>query len=143
MKFKMEFEVAEDKASRCHCCGNAGWTGHGFVYRNGDAYAVYYCAWSQAHPERGVSLAIAVGEWDDNSSVRDRTCVGVEAYEGETEVLFRVLDPTESPWPQTDLLGLMLSREEALKSAIIVDIFAIAESIARKHPALSQFLHIC
>ena len=47
----------------CDCCGAKSRTAHGFVYRGGDAYAVYYAGWSDGPPGRGVSLAIAVGEW--------------------------------------------------------------------------------
>ena len=134
-------EVGENrKSSSCHCCGRESNVGHGFVYKNGDAYAVYYAGWSAEHPERRVSLALAIGEWSDDSSAADRTCFGLEAREGEDEILFRVIEPVESPWSRTELLGEMLSREKALSDALLKEAFVVAEHVVRDHPAISEYL---
>lgn len=137
----LKVEVGDNrKSSRCHCCGLESNVGHGFVYKNGDAYAVYYAAWSAEHPERQVSLALAIGEWGDDSSAADRTCFGLEAREGEDEILFRVIEPRESPWSRTDLLGEMLSRESALTDPLLKEAFVVAEHVVRSHPAISEYL---
>jgi hypothetical protein len=133
-------EVGDDEVSRCACCNQNSLTGHGFVYRKNDAYAVYYAAWSTAHAEKKVSFAIAIGEWDDNSTSRNRVCFGVEAKESDNEVLFRVLEPKESPWPNTELLGAMIDRENALAHSSIGDVFSILEKVLRGHPSLNKYL---
>src|SRR5689334_8632818 len=56
----------------CECCGKKSHTVHGFVYENGDAHAVYFAAWSEGHQELGVTMAIALGEWGDESGPADR-----------------------------------------------------------------------
>lgn len=133
-------EVGNEEESRCACCGNKSSTGHGFVYRNNHAYAVYYCAWSLSHAEKTVSFALAIGEWDDASTVDDRVCFGIEAKENESQILFRVLSPDESPWPNTNLLGNMLARENALNHEKISEIFTILEEVMRGHPAIRDYL---
>lgn len=139
----VSLEIGEDENGlQCRCCGAAGSTGHGFFYRDGDAYGVYYAAWSRAHPERGVSLALAVGEWDEGATTAQRTCVGVEAYEGQSEILFRFIGPSESPWPSTDLLGPMLERQAALSHPLKEEFLALSEVVVRGHPAVAQFLKI-
>ncbi len=136
----LEIEVGENESeAKCHCCGEPGSTGHGFVYSGGDARAVYYAAWSSAHAEGGVSFAIAVGEWDDDSTSRDRVCFGLEAYEGEDDIHFQFIDPSESPWPETELMGAMIGREEALDSDKKKEVLRIAEEVIREHPAIRRF----
>jgi hypothetical protein len=114
--------------------------GHGFVCKNGEAYAVYYAGWSAEHPERRVSLALAIGEWGDDSSAADRTCFGLEAREQDEEILFRVIEPGESPWSNTDLLGDMISREKALSDSLLKEVFVVAEHVVRNHQAISEYL---
>lgn len=136
-----EIEVGENQnPSSCRCCGRESNVGHGFVYKNSDAYAVYYAGWSAEHPERRVSLALAIGEWDDDSNAADRTCFGLEAREGDDEILFRVIGPEESPWRSTDLLGEMLSREKALKDSLLKEVLVVAEVVVRNHPAIADYL---
>jgi hypothetical protein len=138
-----DVEIGDDAVMAvCDCCGKTSYNGHGFVYKNRDAYAVYFAGWSPGHRERGVSMAIAVGRWDDSSTSLDRVCVGVEAYEGESQILFRYVDPDESPWPQTELLGDMIPRERALRSEIGGEVLLIAEQVVRLHPAIRRFLQV-
>ncbi len=140
---KYDIEVGENKnASTCHCCGKKSCVGHGFVYKDDDAHAVYYASWSDAHPDKKVSIALAIGEWDDDSTTDDRICFGVEASEDKDEILFRVIEPSESPWPNTDLLGQMLTRDEGLSHPLLKEVFEIAESILRDHIALREYLAI-
>jgi hypothetical protein len=138
----LRLEIGEDeKGHTCECCGHPSSTGHGFVYRDDTAFAVYYAGWCEAHRDRGVTLAIAIGEWDEGSTVDQRTCFGIEAYEGQDEILFSVIDPELSPWPDTKLLGRMMRRDEALVNALLSDALAVAEEIVRGHPAIRRFLN--
>lgn len=136
-------EIGENRnASICPCCGRASRIGHGFVFKYGDAHAVYYAAWSEAHPEKRVSLALAIGEWGDESTNKDRICFGLEVWEGTEEILFRVIDPEESPWPETDLMGKMISRDEALTHQLLKEVFVIVEEVLRSHSAIREYLEI-
>lgn len=137
----LTLEVGDEATPlRCHCCNVDSMTGHGFIYEDGDARAVYYAGWAAGHRDRGVTLAIAVGGWDDQSTTADRTCFGLEAYEGQEHILFRFINPEESPWPKTDLLGAMLGREDALKNPLSGEILRIAETIVRDHASVRVFL---
>ncbi len=136
-----QLEIGENgKSSICHCCGRKSFIGHGFIYKGGDAYAVYYAGWAPSHSPIKVSFAIAIGKWDDNSTVQDRICFGLEAYEDKEEILFRAIDPSDSPWKNTELLGNMISREDALNNPSIKEVFDITELIIRKHGAIKEYL---
>lgn len=141
MTAKYEIEIGENsEASTCHCCSQNSYNGHGFVYKNSDAHAVYYAAWSKEHAEKMVTFAFAIGEWDDDSTVDSRVCFGIEAYEAENDILLRVIEPNESPWPSTDLLGQMLSRSEGLQHSLIKEVFVIIEEVLHSHVAIQQYL---
>lgn len=134
-------EVGEDeRVQQCDCCPAASSVGHGFVYRGDSPFAVYYAGWSAAHRERGVTLAIAIGEWHQGSNVGQRTCVGIAAYEGEHDILFTFINPEASPWSNTSLLGPMIRRDEALSHPMRAEFLSVAEEIVRSHPAVHRFL---
>jgi hypothetical protein len=45
-----ETEVGKNaEITKYHCCGQVSFVGHGFVYKDGDAYAVYYVGWSRSY----------------------------------------------------------------------------------------------
>lgn len=137
----LQLEAGEsDRPTRCECCGRVSRTVHGFVYKDGDAYAIYYAGWSEGHPERGVTMAVAVGEWDDDSDNSDRVSVGLEARATESEIQFAVLEPEQSPWAQTDLLGAMCSRSAALAHPVLKEIFEIAEHVVSHDERIADFL---
>jgi hypothetical protein len=134
-------ELGEDEAKeRCRHCGGTSSTGHGFIYKDSVPHAVYFASWSSDHYEHGVLLAIAIGQWGEESTNRERVCFGLEAHEGEKDVLLRFMSPQDSPWPDTDLLGPMLSREAALAHHLKSDVLAIAETIVSSHPGVRRFL---
>lgn len=136
-------ELGEDSTtSVCKCCNEKSCTGHGFVYKNNDAFAVYYVAWSKAHYPKKVTFALAIGLWDEQSTSKDRTCIGFEAYESESDILFRVIEPDESPWPKTDLMGEMLEKSEAMGSSLLQEAFVIAEEVVRNHPSVNAYLNV-
>jgi hypothetical protein len=136
-----ELELGEDAStSKCSCCGIDSSIGHGFVYKNSAPYAVYYAGWSFNHRERGVTMAIAIGRWDEDSTSEDRTAFGLNAYEGENDILFQFLDPESSPWGSTSLLGNMIRRDDALNHPLKPDLLIVAETIVRNHLGIRAFL---
>lgn len=140
---KFDIEIGENcKPSICHCCEHKSNIGHGFVYKDGNAYAIYYAGWSPSHSYNKVSIAIAIGGWSDNSTSADRICFGLESYEAEKEILFRVIDPVESPWSNTELLGKMISRQDALNNSLLKEVFVIAERVVCNHDAIRKYLGI-
>ena len=116
--------------------------GHGFIYKGGDAYAIYYAGWPPGHSDKKVTFAVALGEWDDNSVSADRACFGLEVFEGRKQILFRVISSHESPWGNTDLLGEMLVREDALEHPLLPEVFVITEQVIRDHQAIRRYLAI-
>lgn len=138
-----EIEVGENvRISKCDCCGAESRNGHGFVHSDGSARAVYYVGWTDKHRERGVAMAIAIGEWDDASTAQDRTGFGLVAHEEGERILFGFVGPDDSPWPRTELFGSMVDREAALAHPLSEEALLIAEAVVRSHPAVREFLRL-
>ncbi len=136
----LSIELGEEARTCCDCCGKESTTVHGFVYRDGDAYAVYYAGWSDGHPERGITLAIAVGEWSEGATALERVSIGLEAHPAEREILFSVLNPDQSPWGTSELLGDMVQRSRALQLPVLKDVFEIGELIVYNDSRARDFL---
>jgi hypothetical protein len=124
----------------CECCGTRSVTVHGFLYRKGDAFAIYYAGWTPGHPERGATLVVATGEWDEGKGPADRVSIGLRAVASDDEIQFTVLDPAESPWGETALFGRMVSRMDALAHTRLPVTFEIAEMVVRDDPRVKRFL---
>ena len=128
------------EAAPCEHCGAKSQRAHGFLYRDNDAYGIYYAEWSYGHPGQGVSLAIAVGEWNEGSSPADRVSIGVRATPTASSIDFTVLNPHESPWGNTPLLGQMLDRKQALNHPVLKEVLHIAEHVVRDDMRICRFL---
>jgi hypothetical protein len=87
-------------------------------------------------------MAIAVGEWAEGSSSADRVSMGVCATSTPSSVNFTVLNPNESPWSDTPLLGKMLGREPALAHPALAEVMHIAEHVVRDDARVRRFLDV-
>lgn len=124
------------------CEGNS-YHSHGFVYKDGDAFAIYYLSWSEQEDDQRVDVALAVGEWDELTSTSDdRDCFGVAVTASEDEILIRIVNPDESPWPKTELFGDMMSRSESLSHPFKQELFVILEDVIKMHPCACDYLGI-
>lgn len=136
-------EIAADGVpATCRCCGEQSTTGHGLVYRNGEAYAAYKAAWAAGHRRKAVSLVIGLADWDGDGPGDGRAGFGVTAYALGDTLGYRVADSEETPWEDTDIPKGMLARTEALSHPRLKDVFAVAEHVIRGHPALRQYLAV-
>ena len=140
-----EYEIEIDEnanASICDCCGKESCNGHGFIYKNGDAYAIYVVAWSAQHAQSVVTLALAIGEWGDGATSADRTCFGLNVYRRGDQLLFSVIGPERSPLSYPELMGPMLPRGNALEHPLLREAFTITERIMDCHPAVREYLSV-
>lgn len=128
------------EATSCECCGNKTETVHGFVYNNDDAYAVYFASWTIGHSERGVTMAIGLGEWGDGAASSQRRSIGLQCRTTDDEIQFMVIEPDQSPWGRKEFLGRMLPRETALQDSAIKEFFQIAERVVDDDPRVSNFI---
>lgn len=141
MNTELSLELgSQETGALCDCCGTRSTTVHGFVYRAGDAFGIYYAGWSAQHPERGVILIIATGEWAEGSGPADRVSIGMVARPTDTEVQFTVIEPDQSPWGDTSLLGKALSRAAAIGHPCLRQALEVAELVVHDDPRIHSVL---
>lgn len=123
----------------CQCCGGTTTWLTRFVYSDDDAFAVYYAAFSDEHLEREITIAIGIGEWGDESTADDRRSFALVMRETETELAVTVTDAEESPWRNSEIIGRMLDRDEALAHPLISDVFHITDHMVTDDPEIRAY----
>jgi len=98
----------------CADCGRSFASVHGFIYRDGNAYAVYHALLQTEHPFTVADLALSFGSWDEDAVGADRTRVGVRVWPQEGELNMYINDPEESGWGSSETFGQMAKRDNVL-----------------------------
>ena len=93
-----EIELSDPTTSRCDCCGGLTVRLTRFVYRHGSAFAVYYAAYSNNHPDDELAMLISLGEWGEDSDPAQR--VAFYCRVRPTDVSYEVMlgDASNSFW---------------------------------------------
>jgi len=139
MPITIEFEPPR-QSGVCECCRGKTTSLTRFVYRDGDAFAIYFARFSDNHPERLVSAAVSIGEWGDDSVPAQRTAFALELRVGSANYEVTVCDAAASPWYGSDVLGTMLDREAALAHPLIEEIFHITDHAFEEDQPLKAYL---
>lgn len=125
----IEIEFEKPNIQTCECCGQEIVTLTRFVYRNHNAFAVYYIKFTRGHlPKVAYGLA-GLGEWGEQAEPKDRTAFPFKIWTNESHYQVGLTDADESPWKEVTLFGQVLNRAEALKHNWIKDVFHITDHI--------------
>jgi hypothetical protein len=114
----LTLEAGDDiRPHQCDHCQEIYRSTFGFIYRDGDAYAVYHAALYARHPDRRVSLAITVADdWSEDAVSADRISVALRVRRADGGLAMTVVDRNESPWADTSTHAGLLDRAEALEN---------------------------
>jgi hypothetical protein len=124
----------------CPCCGGRTTRLTRYVYSDGDAYAIYYAAFSNNHPDRLVSVVLSMGEWGEGSSPSERVAFPLQIRAAASEYQVGVVDGDHSPWNRVAFLGRMFDRAEALAHPLISEVFHISDHIVSDDPVIKRYL---
>jgi hypothetical protein len=139
MTITIEFEPPRESGP-CECCGGTTTSLTRFVYKDGDAHAIYHARFSSNHPERIVKAAVSIGEWGEGSNPGQRTAFALELRAGAENYEVHVCDAAASPWSSADSLGPMLDREPALAHPLIDEVFHITDHAVLEDQPLKAYL---
>jgi hypothetical protein len=123
----IEIQCEEPTQSVCKCCGRVSVQLTRFVYRDGDAYAVYYAQYTPEHDPKRVSAIVSLGEWGDGSSPAERVAFPLRIWTDEHNFQMGLTDAADSPWSHVSFMGKILDREVALKHPRIDEVFHITD----------------
>ncbi|MBK1890328.1 hypothetical protein Undi14_09765 [Undibacterium sp. 14-3-2] len=135
---KIEFE--EPTESRCECCGNTTIRLTRYVYKDNNAFAVYYASFTKGHPEKRLSGIIGLGEWGDDSLASEhRVAFPFQIWLKEDNFQVGLIDKEKSPWSHVTFLGKILDRESALSHKWISDVFHITDHMVVDDKEIADF----
>ena len=124
---RIEIECDDPVKKTCECCGGTSTTLTRFVYKDGDAFAIYFALFSDNHPEREMSVAVSIGEWGDGTTAEDRLAFALILRCREDQYEVMVVNADKSPWQDAEMIGRMLDRDEALAHPWIEEVFHITD----------------
>lgn len=133
-------ERSEPSWSTCPCCGDLTIRLTRFVYRDGDAFAVYYVQYSNGHPDSELAMVVSLGAWGEGSLPRDRAAFFCRVRATQTAYEVMLGDVADSPWSDVELLGAALSGEQARAHPWKATAFEVLDSAFEQDPALSAYL---
>lgn len=133
-------ELSEPKASRCACCGGLSVRLTRFVERDGDAFAVYYAAYSNHREHNELAMLISLGEWAEGSVESDRVAFYCRVHPNERAYQVMLGDAADSPWSEAKIIGNKLSAEDARKHPWKATAFEVLDEALAKDRALRGFL---
>ncbi len=114
----VEWSAPDEKQTVCVCCGATSVVMWGYVYQGGDAYGVYYAAFSTEHEP---AVLLSWGGWGEGSDPRDRAFVALALGVADGRLKTEVAARSELPgfgaaWADVEgTLGVELAREDALR----------------------------
>lgn len=133
----LEFE--EPNIEKCDCCENTSTRLTRYVYKENDAFAVYYVLFTDGHENKVAHSLIGLGEWGESGEPEMRTAFAVKIWDDKDNWAVTVTDKEESPWSHVDFLGKILNREEALLHKWIKDVYHITDHIVAEDKPVIEF----
>jgi hypothetical protein len=133
-------DAGEEKTATCEHCGEPYRVIHGFVYEAGEPFAVYHAALYSRHPDDRASLAISLGDWSESATGAARERVGIAVWPTPERIEMHIDRGSESPWEDSDVLGRLLEREEAVSHPRRGDYLRVAEFVVMHDERLRRHM---
>jgi len=123
---KIEFEKPNIEA--CDCCGKETKKLTRFVYKDDDAFAIYYIKFTKDHEKKIATGIISIGDWETDEEPKNRFSFPFRIWTNSDNFQVGLIDKEDSPWKQS-LLGKILDRKDSLKHPLISEVFHITDHI--------------
>jgi hypothetical protein len=136
----LRIEFSKPKQSVCECCEGKTTRLTRFVYRDENAYAVYYAAFADNHPERVVDVVVSLGEWGEGATPDQRRAFSMKIRSTDTQYDVMVTNADECSWRDAKVIGRILDREEALADPWLKDAFHITDHIVAEDNPVKEYL---
>lgn len=133
----LRFEFEEPRRSSCQCCGEDTTSLTRFVYKDDDAFGVYYAQFTDGHAEKRLSGIIGLGEWgDDESGPEARLAFPFQIWLNGDNFQVGLVNAADSPWSHVTFLGRILDRSEALAHPWMKEVFHITDHMVLEDPEI-------
>jgi hypothetical protein len=139
-RMRITIECEPGESAECDCCGGLTTSLTRFVYRDSDAYAAYYAAFSDNHADGIVSVLIGMGEWADDAPPEGRVAFAAQIRTTQGEYQVMIVDRDRSPWKDVTYLGRILDRQEALAHPLVTEVFHLTDHIVHDDSEVHEYL---
>ncbi|MCC8363489.1 hypothetical protein LK996_10430 [Lysobacter sp. A6] len=138
----IEIEFEPPVVDRCECCGKDTVRLTRFVYKDGDAHAVYYAQFSRSHDSGRINGLVGLGEWgeSDTATPENRVAFPFELWASDASYNVALVDAAESPWSHVTFLGRILDRAEALAHPLCREVFHLTDHMVTDDAEVKAFL---
>jgi hypothetical protein len=122
--------------SECDECGQPVTTVTGFVLRHGDAHAIFMAQCTHHGGHEAWIHVVFSDVWNDNDARHTFAC---RVFPDGDDYAMSLIDAV---WPAADatLRGEQLSREEALASSRLDELWPVVEFVVRHDPTVASHL---
>lgn len=141
MPNRYEIELSDPSAARCDCCGGLTVRLTRFAYRDGDAFAIYYAAYTNNHPDNELAMLVSLGEWGEGSEPPQRAAFYCRVRPTSDSYEVMLGDAEHSTWGTVEIIGQKLSREDALRHPWKAAAFEVLDEAFVQDPSLRGFVH--
>jgi hypothetical protein len=128
----------------CDHCGHSFKSVHGFIKKDDWAYSIYFATLQTGHDEIEAGLTVCIGRWwdDSDSAVAERSWVYMRVWPSDSGSGFemRIEEPEASRHVNFRNLGKKLTSDEARKSQLLNEFFAVADFAIDHDPAVHSYL---
>ena len=135
---RLTLETGATQSAQCTSCGQSAVRSSGFVYRDGDAHAIYHVAAHGGASPHG-DLGIGIGTWEGEDAVAAHSAF-LEISATDDDIRFTFADPEGSTWTDSTLLANRLAADDARASPLREQFIAVAELVATVDPAVVHVL---
>lgn len=133
----LEIEFFPPAFSFCECCGTTTTRLTRYVHEGADTVAVYLAVFSDGHPF--IDMLFGLGVWGEYGSPAKRIAFPARVQLVDDIPTIMLAELAMSPW-NTDFLGRMLDRAEALEHPLKQDVFDLFDFVVSNDAPLHEFL---
>jgi hypothetical protein len=125
----------------CDCCGRNSRRVWGLAHDDRCCLAAYFVHWTVGHAaDRGVNIDLIMGKWGEGAGAEKRSAVALAYRMLETGPTLMVIDASERPMAESNLVGHVLSREQVIGTPIAEEVFAVADAILAQDDRIAEVL---
>lgn len=133
----LEIEFFPPRLSLCECCSATTTQLTRYVHEGPDTVAVYLAVFSDGHPF--IDMLFGLGVWGEQGSPDKRIAFAARVQLVDNIPTIMLVDRAMAPW-DTEFLGRVLDRAEALEHPLKQDVFDLFDFIVSDDAPLNEFL---
>ena len=123
----------EESESICACCDRLLHEGEGVLISESGDLADYAYRWADGHESR---FSLAVSACDEHGEPCGLAVVSCRS-DGES-LIYSIVEPADSPWPDNDVFGPVLSRHQILVEKLVPSLFNLVDAITTNDDRISS-----